>query len=323
MPDFTLNDRCIVGMPACGYGFASSRSCFLARPSDESFALEENVIEQVLRDRNYRLDVALSMIDPGKFAFCTKICSRIIQSHFCIVLLNQSRHRDSPEIRVPNPNVHLEYGMMLSFRKHVIPMQPEDEVLAFNIYPLDTIKYTPGSFKDRLEHAVDDAILRFETRQPPSGPVGVGLDLLKYLNFRGLQFADVQREPARSLFQIGSSLSFNLFFDREGYMFFGIFPEEDPKEIVIRSTLLLRNLQSTDASISSANNAQQRAEADRILAGLRLTLLVPDTAPVQTILTRINEFQTEALHLPITAVRPEEVSAFVKSLYESVQLEGA
>ena len=112
MPEYKVNEECIIGLPACGYGFNSSRMCFIARPADKEFQLEEDILTQVLSDRNYETYVALQRIDPGNLAFCTKICSKIIISHFCIVLLNESQHTGHPNIKIPNPNVQFEYGMM-------------------------------------------------------------------------------------------------------------------------------------------------------------------------------------------------------------------
>lgn len=319
MAEYKVNEKCIIGMPSCGYGFSSSRSCFFARPSDDDFQLEEDILSQILKERNYRLDVALSKIDPGNFAFCTKICSQIIQSHFCMVLLNRSKHRDSPDIRVPNPNVHLEYGMMLSFHKHIIPMQREEEVLAFNIYPLDTVKYRPGNFKDKAEQAVDDAILRIATGETASRPIGAGSDLLKYLNFNGLQYADITSDPSRALFQIGGQLGFNLLFDIKGaYVFFGFFEEEEPREIVVRSRLLLRNGQAAYTQIIQLGDLEQRKRAEAILRNVRLILFIPENAPAHEILDRINEYQVEPMRITVSTIKPSEVSLFVKAQYESI-----
>lgn len=196
MAEYKINEKCIVGLPSCGYGFGSSRLCFIARPADGEFQLEEDVLTQLLAERTYETYVALQRIDPGNFAFCTKICSKIITSQFCIVILNNSRHGEYANVKIPNPNVHLEYGMMLSFHKHVIPMQRETEILAFNIYPIDTIKYSPENFKNKAAAAIDDAILRFSTKEPPGRPIGAASDVLKYFGFKGMRYSDTREETA-------------------------------------------------------------------------------------------------------------------------------
>ncbi len=43
-------------------------------------------------------------------------------------------HRDHREVRIPNPNVHLEYGLMLAFKKHILPFQREGDALASLIF---------------------------------------------------------------------------------------------------------------------------------------------------------------------------------------------
>ena len=115
---------------------------FIAAPADEEFSLELEVIQQVLKEREYEAYIALKRLAAGKFAFCTKICSKIITSQFCIVLLNSSKHTKHAKVKIPNPNVHMEYGLMLGFKKHIIPFQRQGEDLAFNIRPLDTILYS-------------------------------------------------------------------------------------------------------------------------------------------------------------------------------------
>ena len=83
---------------------------FIATPSDEEFSLELEILQTLLSDKDYEAYIALQQVDPAKLAFCTKICSKIITSQFCIVPLNSSTHREHPDIKIPNPNVHMEYG---------------------------------------------------------------------------------------------------------------------------------------------------------------------------------------------------------------------
>ena len=103
MAEAEINETCIIGLPTCGYAFSSSRMAFIATPSDDEFSLEVDVLETLLADKDYESFVALEVIDPAKLAFCTKICSKIITSQFCIVLLNSSKHREHPAVMIPNP----------------------------------------------------------------------------------------------------------------------------------------------------------------------------------------------------------------------------
>ena len=88
-------------------------------------------------------------------AFCTKICSKIITSQFCIIMLN---HDTVGRKLVPNANVNMEYGLMLGFNKYVIPFQRNAHSLAFKIQGLDTIKYDDADFEYKAKQAISSAI---------------------------------------------------------------------------------------------------------------------------------------------------------------------
>jgi hypothetical protein len=139
------NERCVIGLPACDYVFSSTRSCFIAYGFSTS-GLERDVLKNILKERGIEAVEAGGMIEPGKFAFCTKICSKIIVAQFCIVLANHDKMTDSD---IPNANVNIEYGLMLGHNKYVIPFQRDDQILPFNVAGLDTIKYNQGNFTAR------------------------------------------------------------------------------------------------------------------------------------------------------------------------------
>jgi hypothetical protein len=96
----------------------------------------------------------------GQDIFCTKICGKIIESRFCIVILDDSIRDDT---NIPNPNVYYEYGLMTALRKHIIPLQKDDLILAFNIQSYDTIKYNNRNVTNELDRAIKDAIKLTET----------------------------------------------------------------------------------------------------------------------------------------------------------------
>jgi hypothetical protein len=321
MTEYRINERCIIGMPACGYGFGSARVCFIGRPADGEFQLEEDILRQLLKERNYDGYVALQRLDPGNFAFCTKICSQIITSQFCIVLLNESAHVANPAVKMPNPNVHLEYGMMLSFHKHVIPMQREAEQLAFNIAPLDTIKYKPETFRDKAEQAIDDAILRFATKEPPGRPIGPQSDVLKYMSFKGLRYSDVTNDPtARVIFQIGSLHGYNLFDGQEQMVFFGYFHEVEAREIVVRVKFLLSGIAVAYKNLERSPDSDLKELAVRILNQLRIEILVPEKADIAKMAAIIDSYQTEVRRIPVLLRHPSEIEDEVKAQYDAINI---
>jgi len=292
--------------------------CFIARPSDQEFQMEEDILRQLLTERNYETFVALQNIDPGKLAFCTKICSKIITSHFCIVILNKSKHADIPNVKIPNPNVHLEYGMMLSFHKHVIPIHKEAETLPFNIHPLDTIKYGPGNFKQKVEAAIDDAILRFSTKEPPGRPIGATSDVMKYFSFSGMRYSDITEEWARSIFPLGQMHGFNLFDGIKGIIFFGYFHDEEPREIVIRVKFLLTNIDLSYRRLDALPDDPRRDYAYTILDQISIEVLVSEDAPQSVMTEKITEFRREIRNVPVQLHRPSDIERLVRQEYESI-----
>jgi len=81
------NENCVIGMPRCDYVFNSSRSCFIGYGFNES-ALEREIIAQILMNEQIESVDAGTLSNPGQYAFCTKICSKILTSQFCIILAN-------------------------------------------------------------------------------------------------------------------------------------------------------------------------------------------------------------------------------------------
>jgi hypothetical protein len=156
MPDISLrkNQKCIIGMPSCGYAFSSSRNVFIAYGFETS-TFEKDILLGLLQASNLVPIEAAGLTNPGQNAFCTKICSQVIISRFCIVLLNDDK---VGEITKPNANVYMEYGMMLGFNKLILPFQREGQNLSFNVSGLDTIKYTQNTFRDRAVSVIRKAI---------------------------------------------------------------------------------------------------------------------------------------------------------------------
>lgn len=211
-------EKCIVGLPSCGYVFSSTRSCFIAYGFKTS-PLEMTVLKNTLQSRNIETIEAGGSIAPGRNAFCTKICSKIICSQFCVVILNDDIF-DNKEI--PNANVNVEYGLMLGFNKYIIPFQHESQSLPFNVAGLDTIKYSDRSFESQAATAIDQAIS--ETTQDHMPSFSPDQMIEAFLLGKGSLICNIQAGD-QAFFDMGRQLGYLLLTDFSGmqYIYFGNF----------------------------------------------------------------------------------------------------
>ena len=217
--EYKRNESCIVGLPRCDYVFNSNRSCFIAYGFEES-RLEMDILQGILNSNNIEVFEAGGSIDPGKNAFCTKICSKIITSQFCIVLLNQDTKK---EIKMPNANVNMEYGLMLGFNKYIIPFQRDSETLPFNVSGLDTIKYSQSNFKDKAEKAILQAIEETKPKAYENLPVNRIIE--KFLMVKDAFVSPIDDIGHKNIYDLGSPFGYYLLNDFSGlqYHYLGIF----------------------------------------------------------------------------------------------------
>ena len=139
----------------CGRVLNGSKMAFIATPAADFVQLELEIIKTKLKSFEIEPYVAVEYRAFGKDIFCEKICGKIIESLFCIVVLNDDlKDIGTESISIPNPNVYYEYGMMTTLNKRIIPLQKENQKLAFNIQSLDTIKYSEGNFASEIESAI-------------------------------------------------------------------------------------------------------------------------------------------------------------------------
>lgn len=103
------NEECIVRDRPCGRIFGGSNTCFVASPSPEIVGYELDIIRTALEKEEIEPYIAVENVDPGKDIFCTKICTKIIESKLCVVVL--TGETKSKKV-LPNPNVYYEYGLM-------------------------------------------------------------------------------------------------------------------------------------------------------------------------------------------------------------------
>jgi hypothetical protein len=268
------NEICIVGLPSCDYVFASSPSCFIAYGFNQS-TLEMEVLRAILKERRIESHEAGGSFAPAQQVFCQKICSRIIQAQFCIVLLNNDTVGNAHQ---PNANVNMEYGLMLGFNKYVIPFQLDDHRLPFNVSGLDTIKYSTTSFRSKAEAAIDQAIS--ETNRPHE-QIEINPDIGAYLLLNGWLVVQIDNPVDKAVYQMGAAVGFNLCHDFSGlrYMYFGNFAKLPPQAIAWRirklADIIDKRLGGMEARVQAGiMSEQQKHLYQQMRAELELWALV-------------------------------------------------
>lgn len=314
------NEKCFIGMPSCGNCYESAKLCFVACPSHDKYTLKIDVIKDLIESQQYECLIALKRIDPGTFAFCTKICSKIIQSQFCIALLDPSFDEKGNEY--PNPNVHFEYGMMVSQNKHIIPLQDERYNLAFNISPLDTIKYNDSNFKAKVSEAINYAIKRTtekkESATPPQGP-----EITIYYNIHGFKLSDTSVTFLKLLYEHGSNLGFFLFDHRSlgTYKYVGLFENEDPKLAILHTKLLIENLITSYENLMSSTDKtpeEKKSAYDYLINSIAIDVIVSPFYDKKDILSRIQSIAGKGYNYPIKIYYKKDYKDYIDKKYEEI-----
>lgn len=224
------------------------------------------VLRSILKDRRIETYEAGGSLSPAQQVFCQKICSRIIQSQFCIVLLNEDT---VGQIQRPNANVNMEYGLMLGFNKYIIPFQHDQEQLPFNVAALDTVKYNSSTFRAKAEEAIVLAIS--QTAQKESQPKAVDPDIGAYLLLHGWIISPIETAGDRAVYQLGAICGFNLCNDFAGnrYMFFGNFSRLSPSAIAWRiaklAEIVRQRINGLDFRVDIGVISETQRELFRIL----------------------------------------------------------
>lgn len=246
------NELCIVGLPRCDFVFSSTRTCFIAYGFENS-PLEMTILKRVLEEKGIQAEEAGGTLASGQNAFCAKICSKIITSQFCAVLLN-NEVSDGQEI--PSANVNMEYGLMLGFNKYIIPFQRASQKLPFNVAGLDTIKYEDMNFESQAAKAVMLAIEETQQDAPPA--VTPDQVLEAFLLTRKALVTPINTEGERNIYQMGEPLGFNLLndFSAMNYMFLGNFTALRAESIIWRVKMLIEILNGRLATIPDRIAAQ-------------------------------------------------------------------
>lgn len=163
LESFQRNEQCFIRKEhRCGKIYGASKSCFIACPTTDEIEPILELMSEKLAKMGIEPNISVKERAYGQDIFCTKICGKIIESKFCIVILDDTVTKEQ---NIPNPNVYYEYGLMTSLRKHIIPLQKDDLELAFNIQSYDTIKYNNRNVGSELDRAIKDAVRITESQK--------------------------------------------------------------------------------------------------------------------------------------------------------------
>ncbi|MEI8395580.1 MAG: hypothetical protein WCF85_12640 [Rhodospirillaceae bacterium] len=237
------HENCIINLPRCDYHFSSQRSCFIGFGFVDS-PLEVDILKSILEKYNIVPVEAGSSTEQG-LVFCGKICSQIITSQFCAILLNSSSINS---VTVPNANVNIEYGMMLGFNKYIIPFVREGQQLPFNVRGIDMVFYNSTNFKEKATKAIEKSIQSTTTQIPSDTTFNYKLNMFLLLN--NVVVAPLSNQGDMEVFHLGNHFGFNMLHDFSGfkYVYFGSFQSLLANEAVLRiiklSQLLVERVRS-------------------------------------------------------------------------------
>jgi hypothetical protein len=217
---FPLNEQCFIRKEhKCGKIFGASKSCFIACPKNDELEVILGLMSEKLTKVGIEPIIAVKERVYGQDIFCTKICGKIIESHFCVVILDDNV---VDSINIPNPNVYYEYGLMTSIKKHIIPLQKEGLDLAFNIQSYDTIKYKNENIGSELDRAIKDAIRITEKKEKEDKGIALSeKTLLHKLEMAGF---DEKRDDSNwFLYDVIEDTNFKGFgqYDKRFYLYLG------------------------------------------------------------------------------------------------------
>jgi len=279
------NDICVIGLPRCDFVFSSTRTCFIAYGFQES-PLEMNLLKKLLEERGIQPVEAGGAFAPAQNAYCAKICSKIITSQFCVVLLNNDE-ADGREI--PNANVNMEYGLMLGFNKYVLPFQRSAQRLPFNVAGLDTIKYTNTDFDRLAAEAIDQAIRETQQDSPP--PIALDQVIGAFLMTKKAIVTPINADGDRILYQMGEPLGFNLLndFSANDYMYFGNFTALRAEIILWRIQLLIEIIDGRRSSLGArvqvgVATQEQALFFDGLLSRIKIWVVVTSNEEKEAII---------------------------------------
>lgn len=203
---------------------------FIAAPSADEYHFEVEAAKRVVTSSAMQPDIAVHKQLLSEDIFCEKICTKVIESRFCIVFLNGG-----------NPNVFYEYGIMRPLRKRVISLLRQDENPPFNVRHLDTINYPQARLEELLRDAVGAACAataappRSARRRSPKRPVSPFATKVSKL----LELTGVSGVPEPWISELVEGTAFRASVGSDGMYFVGIVEAEWDKDEVAADTLVV------------------------------------------------------------------------------------
>lgn len=257
----------------CGKMYGASKSCFIACPTNDDLEPILGLMSEKLAKLGIEPIIAVKERAYGQDIFCTKICGKIIESRFCIVILDDAVKEGT---NVPNPNVYYEYGLMTALRKHIIPLQKEALELAFNIQSYDTIKYNARNVGAELERAIRDAVKLTEAAEPETTKEAVADKVI----LRKMEMAGFEAKDDKwFLSDVISDTAFRGFgqHDKKFYVYMGKIDSlddtkmylDDISVVIFRTEKQAKNMQE---ELESVKSEQERARKEEQEIKNRVTL---------------------------------------------------
>src|SRR5450759_1690043 len=80
---------------SCDKMFGASKSCFVACPSDDDINPLLELLTEKLAKVGIEAAIAVKDRSYGQDIVCTKICGKIIESQFCVVVLDDEVHGET------------------------------------------------------------------------------------------------------------------------------------------------------------------------------------------------------------------------------------
>jgi hypothetical protein len=138
---------------------------FIIGSGDSEFEDDLKAIKEVLEEFGLKGNFALlNSEEKGFDAFCNKICSKILSSIFCVVMLNDPIDKftkEEKQHRAPRANVYYEFGIAVGLKKRVLPVMRKGMDLPFDVQHIDVDIYASlEDLKEKLRASVKSTLLK-------------------------------------------------------------------------------------------------------------------------------------------------------------------